>query len=307
MKKKILLVAAAVVAFSVLAACGKAEDKKPANGNNPAGHAASSGQESAEKHTGNEKEEAGDMEHGGSHGNHSEAAKPALEDLNVSFTFPTGAAKANEETELTIQITDKDGKTVNKYDINHEKLLHLIIVNHDLSFFNHIHPEFKGDGTFTVNTSFPAGGEYKVFADFIPTGGANSTLSEWVKVEGKESKHAAITPEGKLVKEVGGKEIELALSDTKPNEEVTLTFNIRDAKTKKGIDNLQPYLGAVGHVVILSKDANQYLHVHPIDEKATGPDAKFATSFPQSGTYKLWGQFQHNGEVFTVPFVVDVR
>lgn len=126
-------------------------------------------------------------------------------------------------------------------------------------------------------------------------------------MEGKESKHAAITPEGKLVKEVGGKEIELALSGTKPNEEVTLTFNIRDAKTKKGIDNLQPYLGAVGHVVILSKDANQYLHVHPIDEKATGPDAKFATSFPQSGTYKLWGQFQHNGEVFTVPFVVDVR
>ncbi|MEK3747687.1 hypothetical protein NYE25_05535 [Paenibacillus sp. FSL E2-8871] len=306
MKKKILLVAAAVVAFSVLAACGKAEDKKPANGNNHAGHAAS-GQENAEKHTGNEKEEAGDMEHGGSHGDHSAAAKPALEDLNVSFTFPTGAAKANEETELTIQITDKDGKTVNKYDINHEKLLHLIIVNHDLSFFNHIHPEFKGDGTFTVNTSFPAGGEYKVFADFIPTGGANSTLSEWVKVEGKESKHAAITPEGKLVKEVGVKEIELALSDTKPNEEVTLTFNIRDAKTKKRIDNLQPYLGAVGHVVILSKDANQYLHVHPIDEKATGPDAKFATSFPQSGTYKLWGQFQHNGEVFTVPFVVDVR
>ncbi|MEK4348732.1 hypothetical protein [Paenibacillus sp. FSL P4-0184] len=307
MKKKILLVAAAVVAFSVLAACGKAEDKKSANGNNHAGHTASSGQEIAEKHTGNEKEEAGDMEHGGSHGNHGAAAKPSLEDLNVSFTFPTGTAKANEETELTIQITDKDGKTVNKYDINHEKLLHLIIVNHDLSFFNHIHPEFKGDGTFTVNTSFPAGGEYKVFADFIPTGGANSTLSEWLKVEGKESKHAAITPEGKLVKVVGGKEIELALSGTKPNEEVTLTFNIRDAKTKKGIDNLQPYLGAVGHVVILSKDANQYLHVHPIDEKATGPDAKFATSFPQSGMYKLWGQFQHNGEVFTVPFVVDVR
>ncbi|WHY16899.1 hypothetical protein QNH28_15290 [Paenibacillus sp. G2S3] len=307
MKKKILLVAAAVVAFSVLAACGKAEDKKLANGNNHAGHAASSGQENAEKNAGNEKEEAEDMKHGGSHGNHGAAAKPALEDLNVSFTFPTGAAKANEETELTIQITDKDGKTVNKYDINHEKLLHLIIVNHDLSFFNHIHPEFKGDGTFTVNTSFPAGGEYKVFADFIPTGGANSTLSEWVKVEGKESKHAAITPEGKLVKEVGGKEIELALSGTKPNEEVTLTFDIRDAKTKKGIDNLQPYLGDVGHVVILSKDANQYLHVHPIDEKATGPDAKFATSFPQSGTYKLWGQFQHNGEVFTVPFVVDVK
>jgi len=307
MKKKIILVAAAVLASSVLAACGKAEDKKPTGGNNHASHAASSGQENAEKSAGNEKTEAENMEHGGGHGGHGTDVKPATEDLQASFAFTAGAAKANEETELTIQVKDKNGKPVNTYDVNHEKLLHLIIVNHDLSFFNHIHPEFKGDGTFTVNTSFPAGGEYKVFSDFIPTGGANTTLSEWVKVEGKEGKHTAITADAKLVKEVDGKEIELAMSATKPKEDVTLTFNIRDAKTKKGIDNLQPYLGAVGHVVILSKDAEQYLHVHPIDEKATGPEAQFATSFPQSGTYKIWGQFQHNGEVFTVPFVVNVK
>ncbi|WJH34476.1 hypothetical protein N6H14_32485 [Paenibacillus sp. CC-CFT747] len=244
------------------------------------------------------------MVHGGGHG---ADAKPTTENLQASFSFPAGAAKAKEETELTIQVKDKDGKPVNQYDVNHEKWLHLIIVNHDLSFFNHIHPEFKGDGTFTVKTSFPAGGEYKVFADFIPTGGTNTTLSEWVKVEGKEGKHAAIAADANLVKEVDGKEIELSMSAAKPKEDVTLTFNIRDAKTKKGIYNLQPYLGAVGHVVILSEDANQYLHVHSIDEKATGPDAKFATSFPQSGTFKIWGQFQHNGEVITVPFVVHVK
>ncbi|GGF66845.1 hypothetical protein GCM10010912_09760 [Paenibacillus albidus] len=307
MKKKIILVAAAVLAFSVLAACGKAEDKKPAGGNNHAGHAASSGQKNAGKPAGNEKTEAENMEHGDSHGGHGAEAAPATKDLNVSFAFPAGAARANEDTEFTIRVTDKNGKPVDKYEVNHEKLLHLIIVNHDLSFFNHIHPEFKGDGTFTVNTSFPAGGEYKVFADFIPTGGANTTLSEWVKVEGKEGKHAAIAVDAKLVKEVDGKEIELIMNAAKPKEDVTLTFNIRDAETKKGIDSLQPYLGAVGHVVILSEDANQYLHVHPIDEKATGPDAKFATSFPQSGTYKIWGQFQQGGEVFTVPFVINVK
>jgi len=307
MKKKMILVAAAVLALSVLAACGKAEDKKPAGGNNHAGHAAGSGQENAGKSAGNEKMEAENMEHKEGHGGHGTEAASATKDLNVSFAFPAGAAKANEATELTIRITDKNGKPVDKYEVNHEKLLHLIIVNHDLSFFNHIHPEFKGDGTFTVNTSFPAGGKYKVFADFIPTGGANTTLSEWVKVEGKESKPAAVTVDTKLVREVDGKEIELIMNAAKPKEDVTLTFNIRDAKTKKGIDSLEPYLGAVGHVVILSEDANQYLHVHPTDEKATGPDAKFATSFPHSGIYKIWGQFQQDGEVFTVPFVVNVK
>ncbi|MBP1999983.1 uncharacterized protein YxeA [Paenibacillus shirakamiensis] len=307
MKKKIILVTAVILAFSVLAACGTAEDKKPVDGNNHSIHKASNGQGNTEKAVGNEKKEVIDMENGEGHSGHDANAKPSSTDLNVSFAFPTGTAKATEKTELTIQVTDKEGKPVNKYDVNHEKLLHLIIVNHDLSFFNHIHPEFKGDGTFTVNTSFPAGGEYKMYADFTPTGGANTTLSEWVKVEGSENKYVAIAADVKRVKEVDGKEIELTMSASKPKEDVTLTFNIREAKTKKGIDNLQPYLGAVGHVVILSDDAEQYLHVHPTDEKATGPAAQFATSFPQSGTYKIWGQFQHNSEVFTVPFVVDVK
>lgn len=43
-----------------------------------------------------------------------------------------------------------------------------------------------------------------------------------------------------------------------------------------------------------------------MDEKATGPNAKFMTSFPKSGLYKIWGQFQQNGKVFTVPFTINV-
>jgi len=59
--------------------------------------------------------------------------------------------------------------------------------------------------------------------------------------------------------------------------------------------------------VILSRDADHYLHVHPLDEASSGPDAQFVTSFPKPGIYKIWGQFQHRGEVFTVPFVVQVE
>ncbi|RCW48459.1 hypothetical protein [Paenibacillus prosopidis] len=289
MNKKMLLVWAVLI-LALLSACGNSND------NHASGHGNQSGQTPAANNTTED-----------SHGGHGGAQKEVSDNLKATFAFASGSAKANQETELTIQITDEDGKPVSEFDINHEKLLHLIVVNHDLSFFNHIHPEFQGDGKFTVNTSFPAGGEYKLFADFIPTGGSNITLSEWVNVEGQEGEHTAITPDEKLVKEVEGKEAELALSGTKPEEEVTLTFNIRDAKTKEGIDSLEPYLGAVGHVVILSADAEHYLHVHPLDEKATGPAAEFATSFPQSGTYKIWGQFQHEGKVFTVPFVVAVK
>ena len=67
---------------------------------------------------------------------------------------------------------------------------------------------------------------------------------------------------------MNGKEIELSLSNTLSNEEVVLAYHIQDAKTKQGINNLEPYLGAVGHVVILSEDAEQYIHVHPLTNGA---------------------------------------
>ena len=69
--------------------------------------------------------------------------------------------------------------------------------------------------------------------------------------------------------------------------DLDLTYTFKDAATKAPITNLQPYLGAVGHVVILDEKADQYLHVHPVDEKSSGPEAKFKTSFPKSGIYKV--------------------
>lgn len=280
MKKMLLL--SVVLTLSVLAGCGN---------------------------TGNSTHQV-NSEHGESHAGHGTGAEQDSSDqgqLTAAFTFPSGSATANKEIELHVQITDQKGVPVNDFELNHEKLLHLIIVNRDLSNFSHVHPDFQGEGRFSINTQFPAGGDYKLFADFKPAGGSSTTLSQWVKVEGEPAVHTDLKADTKLVKEVGDKEVELAVSNTNAKEETILTFHIRDARTKAGIDNLEPYLGAVGHVVILSEDANQYLHVHPLDEKAKGPEAQFATTFPQAGLYKIWGQFQHRGEVITVPYVVEVK
>ncbi|MED4585785.1 hypothetical protein [Brevibacillus choshinensis] len=283
MKKRMTMIAGALTFTLLLAGCGSTEEA-----NQMGSHGTN--------HT-----------QGESHAGHNPAQTAPADNLKASFTFATGSAKEKEETEVHVQITDQNGTPVNEFEINHEKLLHLIMVSDDLSSFSHIHPEFKGDGKFAVQTSFPSGGKYKMFADFKPVGGSGTTLSEWMNVEGTAAARTAITPDAMLVKDVDGKEIELSLSNAKANEEVTLTYEIRDGITKKGIQDLEPYLGAVGHVVILSADAEQYLHVHPLDEKATGPKAQFATSFPHSGIYKIWGQFQHKGKVITVPFVVEVK
>ncbi|MGG4034012.1 hypothetical protein ABEV74_09950 [Paenibacillus cisolokensis] len=306
----------AILVLVLLSACG--------NGNGhsvPTGHESGS-EEAHEKHAGGHGGEdtgshvgeradnhEGEDGHGahGEHGAHDADEQADSGRFQASFTFGGDGAEASENAELTVQITDRNGNPVNDFDLNHEKLLHLIIVNRDLSFYNHIHPDFIGDGKFTVATSFPEGGNYKLFADFVPKGEAGVTLNDWVNVKGKASGHKAVEADPELVKEVNGKQIELAISSTKPKEDATLTFTIRDAETKQGINDLEPYLGAVGHVVILSADAEQYIHVHPLDEKSTGPEAQFMTEFPAAGLYKIWGEFQHRGKVFTVPFVVEVK
>lgn len=243
------------------------------------------------------------------HGAHSggSSSEPSSSDaIQAVFKVSSAQVKAKEDASMTIQIQDKDGKSINDFDLNHEKKMHLIVVNKDLSSYKHIHPEYKGNGIFTVSTQFPAGGEYKFFADFVPSGKEKSVKSYSLTVQGDSVPVVAIQPDSKLTKTVDGIEATLAIDHLMAGMELDLTYSFKDAATQAPIKNLQPYLGAVGHVVILDANADQYLHVHPTDEKSTGPEAKFMTTFPKSGIYKIWGEFQRDGKVVTIPFTVKV-
>ncbi|MBY0598821.1 hypothetical protein [Bacillus bingmayongensis] len=229
------------------------------------------------------------------------------QDMNVSWDLSPSNPKENQKEKLAIEVKDSQNKPIEDYEINHEKKMHLIVVSKDLSYFNHIHPTYDGNGKFNVDVSFPKGGEYKFIADFIPKGGSQTTQTHTIKVEGTEQKVEPLQTDESLVKAADGKEITLSYDgELKPNKEVMLNFSIKDAATKKPITDLETYLGAIGHVVILSEDTEQYLHVHPADSKTMGPEAMFHTEFPTSGTYKIWAQFQHKGKVFTVPYVITI-
>ncbi|MFK7696558.1 hypothetical protein [Paenibacillus sp. HJGM_3] len=245
--------------------------------------------------------------HGG-HGDSAPASSAGAEadKTKAVWKLSSETPQAKSDTKVSIAIQDDKGAAVEKFDISHEKKMHLIVVSDDLSYFNHIHPEYKEKGRFEIDTQFPAPGGYKLFADYVPTGGSAVTKSERITVGGTKPAPAPIVPDKDLTRSVAGKQVTLTIDHLMAGMQANLTFRIVEEKTKQPITDLQPYLGAVGHVVILSADAEQYLHVHPTEEKAKGPDAKFMTTFPKSGIYKIWGQFQHNGQVFTVPFVVQV-
>ena len=77
---------------------------------------------------------------------------------------------------FTFHIQGPDGHPVTKFQLVHEKPLHLIVVRKDLSGYQHVHPTMAADGTWTVALSLPVPGPYRAYADFTTGNGTAVVL-----------------------------------------------------------------------------------------------------------------------------------
>lgn len=214
---------------------------------------------------------------------------------------------ADAETMLGFRIVDGSGAPVTRYDESHEKLLHLIVIRNDLTAFQHLHPTLDDSATWRVPVNLSHAGDYRVFADFVPTDGPAQTLSANVHVAGEYDPQPL--PAVRAVSEVDGYAVTLE-GAPKAGEAARLTLRV--AHDGRAVDDLQPYLGAFGHLVALRAADLAYLHVHPVGEPgdgvtAAGPEIAFHTRFPSAGDYRLFFEFQHGGVVRTADFTVSVE
>ncbi|SFE01721.1 hypothetical protein SAMN05216378_1988 [Paenibacillus catalpae] len=237
------------------------------------------------------------------HHAHEEGQKQAA---SVQWSFSPEQPQAGERTAIQLAIVDAHGQPVKSFARNHEKEIHLIAVSGDLTEFQHLHPVDQGAGRFTVDTVFPKGGKYKLFADFIPAGGSHQVAETEFEAGGKTAASEPLVPDKQLVQTVAGTQVSLLTSQLQAGRETALAFSFKDAKTGKPVQDMEPYLGAAGHVVIISENLNHYLHVHPKEGQTAGPEAIFETGFPAPGLYKVWGQFQRHGDNFVTSFTIKV-
>ncbi|MDT0270498.1 hypothetical protein RM844_29925 [Streptomyces sp. DSM 44915] len=221
---------------------------------------------------------------------------------------PTEPLPAGERTELAFRIAGPDGGPLTAYQVSHEKELHLIVVRRDLTGFQHLHPELAEDGTWTVPITLPAAGGYRMFADFLPAGEETGlTLGADLSVAGEYAPEPL--PEPAATATVDDYTVELTAADgaVRAGAATELTLTVR--RDGEPVTDLEPYLGAYGHLVALRAGDLGYLHVHPQGEPgdgvtAAGPEITFHTTMPSAGTYRLYLDFQHEGEVRTAEFTV---
>jgi len=191
----------------------------------------------------------------------------------------------------------------------HERLLHLFIIDRKLEFFRHVHPKQIGDGAFEWVEALPPG-EYVVIADFLPQGGRAQMLQRAIVTPGYRDRlfpgMPDLTPDATADKTIGGVRVKLDATGLKAGKEAVLAFSLTDAQSGAAVSDLEPFLGAPGHMLIVNADLTETDHVHPEEPATRGPVITFQPLLPAPGTYKLWLQFQRRGVVTTVPFVFVV-
>jgi hypothetical protein len=204
---------------------------------------------------------------------------------------------------FAFRVLDDRGAPVTRFAPTHDKLMHLVVARRDLSGFQHVHPVLSADGTWRAPLRFPAGGDYRVFADFRAAGrDEGTTLGADVPVTG--AYQPVPLPAPARTASVGGYRVTIAGTLT-PGTTSKLTLTVARGGTP--VSDLQPYLAAYGHLIALRQGDLAYLHVHPDGAPGDGrtrpgPSVTFYAEVPSAGTYRLYLDFKHGDVVRTAEF-----
>jgi hypothetical protein len=217
-----------------------------------------------------------------------------LEPLRTRF-------EAGVRSRFEFRIRDYAGDIVASFEHVHDAGLHLVVVRRDLTLFQHLHPKLQDDGRWSLDLTLEQAGFFRAFADFSVKGNA-LTLGMDLVAEGELRLSDAHAPSA--IARADGYEVTLEPHSFRVGQPTALAFAVR--REDRRVEDLEPYLGAMGHLVALRRGDLAYLHVHPMANDRPGM-IEFHTEFPTAGQYRMFLQFAHAGAVKTVAFDTHVE
>ncbi|PWW24276.1 Cu+-exporting ATPase [Geodermatophilus normandii] len=259
--------------------------------------------------------------------------RPAMSEMMTAEVPPTDAADAGVDVRLDVPtavrpgeparvlatvVDSASGEPVEDLTRSHEAWMHLIATREDLGTFAHVHPRPTGrPGELAVDLTFPTAGRYVVNTEFRRQGQMSDVHQRQVVTVAGAAPAPVLLAAGPRAVVVDGVRVELE-GDVEAGGVSDLDLTVTDAVTGRPVDDLQPYLAAAGHVVVMRADGRTFAHEHAevTDEtgrpvfalpgRTFGPELDVHAEFPTAGTYRLWAQFRlADGDVITVPFTVQ--
>ena len=260
----------------------------------------------------------------GSLGIHSQhilqANKDAESGVRLSVSMKPEKFVINKKGTLEFRVFNAaNGEVVEDFLINQEKIMHLIIVDESLSFFDHVHPSYK-DGVFAIDYTFTKNGKYRIYTDFLPKGmseqyfafelnvGNVSTTEKQASILSTEDVVDGIKATMTLPKDFNSKDV--------AQGKTIISFKLVN-KDGGDVNNIETYLGAFGHLVMIRQDTFEYIHVHPkqtyqpYEGEMAGPVVEFSPlsiyGNVKPGVYKMFAQFKIDGKDYVFDYLVKLN
>ena len=224
--------------------------------------------------------------------------------IYIDFSIKPSEVVAGEKVKMSFEPLDSESDSLVSLQKIHEKDMHLLIVNSDLSYFCHLHP-LEVNHCYVQEHRFPYAGNYHLFVDCFPEGSEQLLSRHNVKVTGAPVESCAL-PDEETAWERGGYKLFIPENQLplKAGKMLEITLSLENGK--RPLKDLDYYLGALAHVVIISEDIKEFLHVHPMESDTMGPEIKLHTTFPHPGKYKMFIQFNHQDKIHTASLVLNV-
>lgn len=232
-----------------------------------------------------------------------ESVKTTAPEYYMQFSATPQQAEAGKQISfsLTPKIKGNESAPV-PLESMHEHKIHLIIVDQTLNHYEHLHPEYQADGSYTVSTTLQNGGNYILFAEYMPSGAGNLVDRFELNVAGTPSSaKQKTTPD--LISNTDGYEVTFtSAGPLQTNMENHIILRITKSGKEIFTTDLENLMGAKAHLVFISADGREFIHCHPEEEKVIHTHAVFETP----GIYRGFLQFQTDGQIHLADFTVQV-
>jgi len=239
-------------------------------------------------------------------------------DYAVEIEATPRAPRAGQPVRLRFTVLHPSrSAAVRDFAIVHDKPYHFFVVSQDMEDYQHLHPQPQPDGSLLVEVTLARPGYYRLYSDFLPLGGTPQVIPGLLVTADAgtdlASSRARLVPDEVRRHTAAGMVATLDVPATGlvAGREEKLALHVHDAATGAPVTDLEPYLGAHGHALVMSEDTLHYVHAHPIEPfvpggvEAGGPDLTFKALLPKPGRYRIWAQVKRAGVVSTLPFTVE--
>jgi hypothetical protein len=231
-----------------------------------------------------------------------QAGKPQTTASLLVSASPTPPI-AGAPTTLRLMIHTHDGGMVREFDTVHEAEVHLIVVRDGLDEFAHLHPDVDDHGNLTVTHTFPAPGTYRLFVDYQPTGHGPAVAAGQVTVPGPARPIPPLAPDVPGRVTADGLSADVTVGTRDGGTDIRFALSADD----RPVSDLRPYLGGLGHLILVQEGARHYVHVHPAGGDAAHGTLGFEAHVPEPGLFKGWLQVSRPDRLHTLPFVLGAR